>query len=74
MRHLHQNARAIARIGLATARAAMVQVAQNLEGLLDDLVGLFSFDVHHETDATGVMFKPRIVQALLGRQPVCLLA
>ena len=74
MRHLHQDARSVARIGLATARAAMVQVAENLEGVLDDLMGLFSFDVHHEADATGFMFKPGIVQALLGRQPVCLRA
>ena len=74
MRHLHQDARSVAGIGLATARAAMVQVAENLEGLLDDLMGLFSFDVHHEADATGCMLKPGIVEALFGRQPVCLLA
>ena len=74
MRHLHQDSRSVAGIGLATARAAMVQVAENLEGLLDDLMGLFSFDVHHEADATGFMLEPGIVQALFGRQPVCLLA
>ena len=74
MRHLHQYARSIARIGLATAGASVVQVAQNLEGLLDDLMRLFAFDVYYEADATGFMFKPGIVQALLGRQPVCLRA
>ena len=70
MRHLHQYARSIARIGLATAGAAVVQITQNLEGLLDDRMRLFAFDVDHEADATGFMFKPGIVKALLGRQTI----
>ena len=39
MRHLHQDARAVARVGLAAARAAMVQVDQNLQPLPDNFVG-----------------------------------
>jgi hypothetical protein len=31
-------------------------------------MGLASLDVHYEADAAGIMFRPRIVQALFGRQ------
>ena len=37
--HLHQDARAVAGIHLASARAAMQQVDEQLQGLADDAVG-----------------------------------
>ena len=41
MRNLHQNPRTIARICLTTARAAMFQVLQNRQPLLNDRMGFF---------------------------------
>ena len=69
MGHLEQDAGAVAGVGLAAARAAMVEVFQHLNRLLQDLVRLPPFDIDNKADATGVVLEPRIVQALLGRQP-----
>ena len=49
-------------------RAAMVQVLQDLQALLDDGVAFLALDVGDETDAAGVMFVLGVVQALGGRQ------
>ena len=68
VRRLDEDARAVAGIGLAAARAAMVQVQQHLQGLLDDGVGLPAFDVGHESHPAGLVLELRIVQALLGRR------
>ena len=38
--HLHVDARAVARVGLTAAGAAVVEVDQHRHGLADDLVGL----------------------------------
>ena len=61
-----QDARAVAGVGLAAAGAAMVEVAQDLQGLLHDLVGLAALHVDDEADAAGVVLELRIVKALLG--------
>ena len=68
MRHLEQHPRAIAGVGFAAARAAMVEIRQHLERLLQDLVRSTALDIDHETHAAGVVFEPGIVKALLGRQ------
>ncbi len=68
VRHLHENARAVAGVLLATTGAAMFQVVQNLQRIADDAVRLAVFEIDHETDAAGVVFVARIVQALLGRE------
>jgi hypothetical protein len=47
----------------------MIQVAQHLEGLLQDAMGLAALDVHHETHAAGLVFEPWIVKTLLFRWP-----
>jgi hypothetical protein len=70
MGHLDQDARAVAGVGFATARAAMVEVAEHLEGLLDDLMRFPAFDIHHETDAAGFVFEPGVIEALPGGHPV----
>ena len=67
MWHLHQDARAVTGVNLATTGAAVIEVQENLDGLLDDRMGLAALDVGHETDATGVMFKLRIVKSLGAR-------
>jgi len=66
VRHLHENARAVAGVLLATAGAAVFQVVQDLERIADDVVRLAIFEIDHEADAAGVVFVARIVQALLG--------
>ena len=66
--HLQQHAGAIAGVGLAAAGAAVVEVLQHLDRLLQDLVRLAALDVDHEADAAGVVLEPGIVEALLGRQ------
>ena len=68
MRHLKQNARAVAGVLLATTRAAVIEVLQNLQTLLDDRVGLLPLDVRDEADAAGIVLKTRIVEALLRGQ------
>ena len=65
VRHLHQDAGAVAGQRIAAARAAMRQVLQNLQALLHDVVRLDAFDVGDEADAAGVVLEPRIVQSLL---------
>ncbi len=64
--HLEQNAGAITGKRVRAHCAAMVEVLQDLQSLLDDLVGLRTLDVCDETDATGVVFVLGIVQALAG--------
>jgi hypothetical protein len=61
MGHLQQNACSVTRIGLAAARAAVVQVAQDLNGLLQDPVGFAAFDVHDEANSAGFVLVPGIV-------------
>ena len=45
MRRLDQNARPVAGVGLATARAAVIQVQQHLQRLLNNGMGLPALDV-----------------------------
>ena len=62
--HLHQNARAVARIHFAAAGSAMVQIHQNRQRLLDDFMRAFAFHLTHEPDATSVVFELRVIKAL----------
>src|ERR1019366_9629173 len=62
---LQQHARAVAGVGLAAGRAAMIEIGQDLQRLLQDRVGLASMQIHHEADAACIMLKPRIVEPLL---------
>ena len=69
MGHLQQHAGTVAGIGFATAGAAMVEVDQDLQALLNQVMGLAPLDVRHEPDAAGLVFKLRIIEPLLGREP-----
>ena len=62
---LHQDARAVAAVLLAAARAAVVHVLQHLQRIGDDRVRRLALHVADEPDAAGVVFKARIVQSLL---------
>ncbi len=66
MRPLHQDARAVARVHFAAARAAVVEIRQNRQPLLDDFVGLPAFDVDDKSYATGVVLELRVVETLFG--------
>jgi hypothetical protein len=70
VRDLHQQAGAVTRVHLAPAGAAVIEIAQHLQGLLDDLVGGASLDMDDEADAAGVMLETRVIEALPGRQAV----
>ena len=61
--HLHQNAGAVAGVGVGTGRAAVAQVIEHLQGFGDDGVGLVALDVGHHADAAGVVFVLRGIQA-----------
>ena len=68
MGNLHENAGAVAAVFLATASAAMIEILQDHERLLDDFVRLFALDIDDKADAAGIVFETRIVKALFGRQ------
>ena len=63
VRHLNQDAGAVAGVRLAAARAAVQQVDEDLQPLLDDAVRAAALDVDDEADAAGVVLVARIVQA-----------
>jgi hypothetical protein len=69
MRHLHEDARAVARVDLTTNRAAMIEVHQNLQCVRYDRVRLASLDVHNKADPTRVVLELRVVKPLLGGRP-----
>ena len=48
--------------------AAVVEVAENLERVGDDLVRLAAVHIDHEADTAGLVFEERIVEALFGRE------
>ena len=68
MRHLDENARAVAGVRLATARAAMIEVHQNLQGVADQLVRLFALHVDDKAQAAGVVLELRVVKSLFRRR------
>ena len=53
----------------AAASAAVVEVLQYLDRLLEDPVRLVALDVDDETDAAGIVLVARIVEALFPRRP-----
>src|SRR5208283_3923926 len=65
VRHLDQDARAVARVRLGAGRAPVVEVLQDLDRLPEDLVRLAALYVDDESHAAGVVLKPRVVKALL---------
>ena len=69
VRHLHQHAGAVAGVDLAAAGAAMIEVLEDLDALLDDRVRLVALDVHDEADAASVMLELRVIEALLSGRP-----
>ena len=61
MRHLDEDARAVAGLGVGPAGASVPQVYQDLESLGHDRVGLPALDVGNEADSTGVVLEAGVV-------------
>ena len=66
VRHLQQHAGAVAGVDLAAAGAAVVQVLQHLDRLLEHAVRLATLDVDDEPHAAGVVLVARVVETLPG--------
>ena len=63
--HAHQDARAVAGVLLGAHRAAVVQVPQHLDGLVDDAPLRPTVHRGHHADAAGVVFRGGVVEPLL---------
>ena len=83
VRNLDQDAGAVAHQPVGSDRAALVEVLEDLQTLLDDRVRLAPRDVGHETDAAGIVLvrgrvqtrrRRRVDFLLRGRRPVLDLA
>ena len=68
VRDLHQDAGAVAHARVGADRAAMLEIAEDAQAVLDDLVRLAALDVGDEADAAGVLVERRIVQAMRRRR------
>ena len=62
VRHLHEDAGAVAGRGFAAAGAAVQQVDQDAQPLLDNRVRAAALDVDDEADAAGIVLVDGIVQ------------
>ena len=70
MRNLNQHAGAVAGFWIAAASAAMGQIDQNLNALLNDGVRLLATDAGHEANAAGIVLGCRVIKTLRRRQTV----
>ena len=71
VRDLHQDAGAVAGARIGADRAAVFEVAQDVQRVGDDLMRLLALDVGDEADAAGILFQRGIVESLGRRTPVC---
>ena len=69
VRDLDQNAGAVACARVGADRAAMLEIAEDGEGILDQLVRGAALDVGNEADPAGILFERGIVKSLRLRQP-----
>ena len=67
MRQRRDHAGAVTRVGLGAASAAVIHAAQEVVGVLYDLVAALAFDVCDETHATAVVFELGAIQPLRRR-------
>ena len=70
MRDLSEDAAAVAHLRVGADGAAMVEVLEDLQTLLDDGVGAAVMHVGDEADAAGILLPRRVVQPLGLRQSV----
>ena len=70
VRHLDQHAGAVAGVDLAAAGAAMIEVHEHLDALLEDAMRLAALDVDDEADAAGVVLERGSYRPCFGGRPV----
>ena len=63
--HLHEDACAVAGFRVTTASAAMPEVAENFQTVLDDVVGPLTVDIGYDTDAACVVLVAFEIEPLL---------
>ena len=68
VRNLHEDAGAVAGKRVGADGAAMGQILQDLEALLDDFVARPGLQVGDEADAAGIVFSLWIVESLRRRR------
>ena len=64
MGKLEQQARPVARMGIASACASMLKIDQYPDGIANDVVRFMTVEIRYDTYAAGIMLIGRIVQAL----------
>ena len=64
MRCLNEDARAVAGVDFATARAAVIHVAEDFLGINENLMAAFAFHVRDKADAARIVLVARIIEAL----------
>ena len=64
VRDLHEDAGAVTGLLVASARAAVGEIDEDLERLVDDVVGFDALEVADEAHAAGVALVARVVQSL----------
>ena len=70
VRNLNQHAGTVAGFGIAPAGAAVSQVDEDLNSLLDDLMALVSTNAGDEAHAAGIVLVRRVIKTLRRRQAV----
>ena len=69
VRHLHEDAGPVSGQGIAAAGTPVRQVLEDLEPLLDDVVGAHALHLGDESDAAGVVLRAASVESIaLGRR------
>src|SRR4029078_13426286 len=68
VRHLHQDAGAIAHPWIGTDRAAVLEIAENAQSVFDELMRLAALDVRDEADAARILGERGIVETLRERR------
>ena len=64
VRNLNQNARAVARLRIASRRAAMGEVDEHLKTLADNFVALFAANAGDQPHTAGIVLIPRVIETL----------
>ncbi len=65
MGNLEKDAGAVSGVDLGSPRSSMIQIFKYGNGLFDDVVGFFAFDMGDETDAAGVVLVDGVIEPLL---------
>ena len=70
--HLNQHADAVTSFRVSTDRAAMLQIFQYRQTVVDNVMAFDIFDIGDKANAASVMFIGRVIKPLAGGKPVAL--